>query len=216
MLFRHDHYAGFARRTHDRFRIDGLECVHIQDTRLEAELLLQNPCRAHRLRHHGPAGEDAQVLAFVGVVLGEARIESVDEFFLLSAQANHIRFAENKRRRFARNDRRGLARETDVLWPHVFEQQMPRGLARLNSVAGYNNIHIRQAEHGEEIFERLVRGAVCAHGDARVRAGHQHVEVGVADGNANLIEVACRGKRGVRTEHGQFAFARQARGSRRG
>jgi len=81
---------------------------------------------------------------------------------------------------------------------------MPRGLARLNSVRRYNNIHIRQAEHGEEISSAWCV-APSAPRRRRVRAA-QHVEVGVADGNANLIEVACR--ENVRKNRArQFAFA---------
>ncbi len=79
MFFRCDHHARLARRAHDRLRIDGLERVQIHDARLQAELLLQNPCRAHGLGHHRSAGDDAQILSFVGAILGEARLEGIDK-----------------------------------------------------------------------------------------------------------------------------------------
>ena len=53
--------------------------------------------------------------------------------------------------------------------------------------------------------------AVGADADSAVGSGNQDVEVAVADRGADLVEIACGGKGGVRAETGSFpSFASPA------
>src|ERR1039457_6538204 len=74
---------------------------------------------------------------------------------------------------------RGLASEADIFWSNMLEQQVVRGLAGFDRVAGHHDRHVWHALHGEEIFQCLMRCAVSANRDSRMRSGNQDVEVSV-------------------------------------
>src|SRR5579862_9317504 len=58
-------------------------------------------------------------------------------------------------------------------------------------------------------------GAIGTDGNAAVSAGNQDVEVAVADGGADLVEIAGGSKGGVRSEDRQLPFSRESSGGRR-
>src|ERR1035441_1176727 len=60
-----DDNSRLSRRTNDRFGIDGLEGVNIQNAGLVAEFLLQDVRGAHRLGNHRSAGNDAEILILI-------------------------------------------------------------------------------------------------------------------------------------------------------
>ena len=67
-----------------------------------------------------------------------------------------------------------------------------RRFARLNGIAWNDDAHVRHDAHDGNILGRLVRGAVGTYRDPGMRAGNHHVEVCVAYGDADLIQVARR------------------------
>src|ERR1035438_2954363 len=60
-----DDNSRLSRRTNDRFGIDGIEGVNIQNAGLVAEFLLQDVRGAHRLGNHRSAGNDAEILILI-------------------------------------------------------------------------------------------------------------------------------------------------------
>ena len=129
-------------RAHDCFRIHRLQRVQIEDPGLVAEIRFQDPCRPHRLGHHGPAGNDGQVFMLILVLGLQHGFEGFNEIRLLSAEADHIGLAEHERRLFVGHNRGSFARKPDVLWPNVLQQQVVRRLAGLDDVAGHDHVHI--------------------------------------------------------------------------
>ena len=72
-------------------------------------------------------------------------------------------------------------------------------------VTGHGYPHVGQAANGEQVFQRLVRLTVRSDRNAAMRSRNQNVEVPVADGNADLVQVAPRRERTVGAEHRQLA-----------
>ena len=192
MLFGGNHDAGILGGANDGFGVNGLERVHVENARLVAEVALQDAGGAHGLGDHGSTGDDAQVLRLVFVIVSQRGFEGIDEVGRILAQANHVGLAKDKGRLVVRDDGSGFSGEAEIFWTHMLEQQMSRGLARLDDIAGHDDGHVGQAHHGEEVFEGLMRGTVWSHRNARVGAGDQDVEVSVTDGDADLIQVARR------------------------
>ena len=100
---------------------------------------LEDVGRAHCLGNHGSASNDAQVLALIFVTGSQPGLERVGKVSRLGAQPNHVRFAEDKGRFLIRDHRRGLAGKANVLWTHMLQQQVIRGLARLHRIAGHDH-----------------------------------------------------------------------------
>jgi hypothetical protein len=162
VLFGSDDRASLPRRPNDGFLINRFHGVHVDHARLVSEFLLQDPCRAHCFRHHGPASNNAEVFLLVFVVGCKYSLECVDHLGRSAAQPTDIRHSKHERRVFASDDGRGLASEADVLRTNMLQQQVVSGLAGLDGVAGYDNRHVRQPAHREQVFERLMGCAVGA------------------------------------------------------
>src|ERR1017187_720067 len=207
-----DHNARLLGRPHDSCFINRLHGVHVDHASLVAKFLLQYPRRAHRLGHHRPTGDDAEIFVLVFVIGGKHSLERINHFRRFAAETAHVRDSKHKWRVLASDNRRGFARETDVLGPDVLEQQIVGRLARLDGVAGHHDRHVRQSAHGEQIFQRLVRGAIGSNRNSAVSAGDQYIEISVADGNPDLVQIAGRGKGPVGAEDRQLPFPRQSRG----
>ena len=103
-----------------------------------------------------------------------------------------------------------LTGEANIFWSFVLQQQVVGGLARFDNIAGHDDRHVGQALHGKQIFQRLMGRAVGTNGDSTVGSGDHHVEIAIADGGTNLVEIAGGGEGGVGSEHGQLPFPRQS------
>ncbi len=135
VLFGSNDNAGFLRGPNDRRLVDGLHAVHVHDPGFVTELLLQDPCCPHGLRHHRPAGDDAQVLAFVDIVRGQHGIEAVDHLRGFTAQAYDVCHPEYKGRLLGSDDGRGFTRKANVFRSDMLQQQIVSGLPRFDCVA---------------------------------------------------------------------------------
>ena len=169
-----DHAAALRGGCHDRLLVERLHAHHVHDLGRDAlgrELLsgLERVGDLDPARHDGDVGALAQHVGGAELA-GEALI--VDLGQRLAAQA-HIEGAGRARRQA---DRRAGARV----------------------VGGHEHPHAGQHAHERDVLQRLVRGAVGAHGDARVRGADLDVEPGVAHGIADLLPAAAGAEHGER------------------
>ena len=63
-------------------------------------------------------------------------------------------------------------------------------------VRRHQDAHVGKRPHHANVLEHLVRRAVLAHRDARMRGAHLHVKVGIAYGVPNLVIAAANAKHG--------------------
>src|SRR5579885_1611650 len=115
MLFRRYDDAGFPGCTDDCSGIDRLEGMQIEDSRLVAEFLLQNVGGAHGLGNHRSTRYDAEVFAFISIVLLKDGLEGLQEIRPGVTQTNHIGFTKDEGSFVIRNDWCGFTSEANVL-----------------------------------------------------------------------------------------------------
>ena len=84
----------------------------------------------------------------------------------------------------------------------------------LHVVGGGHDHHAGDGAHQGEVLTALVGGPVLAHGDAAVGGTDLHIQVGVADGVANLLKGAAGGKHGEAGGKGDQSHGGGAGGSR--
>ena len=111
------------------------------------------------------------------------------------------------------DNRRRFSGITDVLGTDDVKQQNFTHLLGFDGVAGHNHVHVRQAGDLKQRFQFLMCGAVRADRDTTVCADYQDVEVAIADGNSQLVQITCRRKDTVSTEDRNLALFGQPDGN---
>ena len=109
----------------------------------------------------------------------------------IRAFPHHLRLPDDERFGLFGEVRYGWAAEAQIDGAVVFGRRDGRHL-RLVVVAGVDNHHVGQHPHQSEVFHHLVRGAVFAHGDARMRRANLDVQVRVSHRHADLVVDAAR------------------------
>ena len=171
VLFAGDHLTTFLRRLDDDLLIQRLDGADIDHAGVDA-LFRQRPRRNQRLVNH-QAGRDNRHIVALSQLLALADFKMI--LFLI---------VEHRDRQTAK-------------------AQVHRavvGVGRLDRRAGFHIVrraehdHAGDGAHQREILAALVGSAVLADGNAAVRRADFHVQVGIADGVAHLLERAPRRK----------------------
>ena len=84
------------------------------------------------------------------------------------------------------------------------------GRLGFHAVGGADDDHAGDGTHQRKVLAALVARAVLAHGQAAVGSADLHIQVGIADGVADLLESPPRGEHGKGRREGNEAVGREA------
>ena len=94
--------------------------------------------------------------------------------------------------------------------PLIFIRRLDSRLS-LHAVGGADDDHAGDGTHQRKVLAALVARAVLAHGQAAVGGANLHVQVGIADGIADLLKSPPCGEHGKGRREGNEAVGREAR-----
>ena len=94
--------------------------------------------------------------------------------------------------------------------PLIFIRRLDSRLS-LHAVGGADDDHAGDGAHEGKVLAALVARAVLAHGQAAVGGANLHVQVGIADGVADLLKSPPCGEHGKGRREGNEAVGREAR-----
>ena len=94
--------------------------------------------------------------------------------------------------------------------PLIFIRRLG-GRLSLHAVGGADDDHAGDGAHQRKVLAALVACAVLAHGQTAVCCADLHIQMGIADGVADLLESPPRGEHGKGGREGNEAVGREAR-----
>ena len=188
MLFAGDDLAALLCSGQDQLFIQGLDGGHVDDHGIHT-LGSQSISSLHGLVNHQTIGNDGDVLAV----------------------PENVALADDKGSTFFVEDGHSRAAHTHINRTVMLIGGLGHGLG-LHVIGGGHDDHAGDGAHQGEVLAALMAGTVLAHGDTAVGGADLHIQVGVANGVADLLVGTGRGEHGEGRSKGNQAGGAQACG----